>query len=192
MRLLRPLIVTGLCVCLCAVMLRCASSPSKLSTQPAAPSGATARGSAKVQGVNLNDPIRPEATNDAVVFGAAKNEWASFAVQVSALPKPNSRKPVAYTLRIQAPRSGSSNDTIPVDSFSAEQILPMPVDVNRAGFVRHTGLSAASRPLPWLIARRSLMRWSCICGETRATIPRSSSPNRPSPVTSTLPGWGSA
>jgi hypothetical protein len=35
-----------------------------------------------------------------------------------------------------------------VDSFSAAQILPMPVDVNRAGFVRTPGWGASSRMLP--------------------------------------------
>src|SRR5439155_7789822 len=152
MRLFRPLrFLTAalLSLLLCALLARCSgSNDGKAPSATTQPTGAISRGSAKVQGVNLNDPIRPAAGDDAIVLGAAKNEWASFAVPVGALPKPASKKPYAYSLRVQAPRHEGSSDTIGVENLSAAQILPMPVDVNRAGFVRHTGLSASSRMLP--------------------------------------------
>ncbi|HYO07901.1 MAG TPA: hypothetical protein VER17_02940 [Tepidisphaeraceae bacterium] len=138
--------------CLALLAALCAGCPS--ASRSAAPAkaqgpkdGAVARGSARIQGVNLNDPIRPAADDHAIALGAAKNEWASFAVQVSGLPKGGGGK-VAYSFRVQAPRMETENRTIDLENLSAEQILPMPVDVNRAGFVRHTGLSAGNRPLP--------------------------------------------
>jgi hypothetical protein len=102
---------------------------------------------ARIQGVNLNDPIRPAADDNPIVFGAAKNEWASFALQISSLPHAT-HKPAVYSFRMHAPHSESGGETIAIENISVEQILPMPVDVNRAGFVRHTGLAAAQRPLP--------------------------------------------
>ncbi len=110
------------------------------------PIGATARGDSRIQAVDLNDPLHPTADDNAIVLTAAKNEWASFAVQISHLPLP--AKTTAYSFHIQPPRMDGAGTTIGVDEFSAAQILPMPVDVNRAGFVRHTGLSAGKRPLP--------------------------------------------
>ena len=109
--------------------------------------GATARGESRIQSVDLNDPLRPAADDSAIVLTAAKNEWVSFAVQISHLPAETKR--VAYSFRVQPPRlKEGGTGTVGVDDFSAAQILPMPVDVNRAGFVRHTGLSAGNRPLP--------------------------------------------
>src|SRR5215204_2958020 len=141
------LLAAVVCVCLAALLVGCPSQPvahnDGAKAEATARVGAVSRGLGKIQGVNLNDPIRPAVDDDAIVVGAAKNEWASFAVQISALPKPPGKKPVAYTLRIQAPRRDGGSETIGVESFSAAQILPMPVDVNRAGFVRHTGLSAS-------------------------------------------------
>ena len=40
------------------------------------------------------------------------------------------------------------DEQIEAAQYQAYQILPMPVDTNRAGFVRHTGLAAGARRLP--------------------------------------------
>src|SRR4051812_21499213 len=53
-------------------------------------SGSTAPRSAAVTGpilrsVNLNDPVRPVPQEGGVSIAAAKNEWASFAIQLDRL-----------------------------------------------------------------------------------------------------------
>lgn len=141
----RRLLTTMLCLTLSASLLRCAAPTPSAATQ-SSPTGATSRGPAKVRSVSLSDPIRPEANDEPIVLSAARNEWTSFAVQLSDLPT-SSRK-VAYTLRIGALSNESSPGVIDAKHFSAAQVLPMPVDANRAGFVRHTGLSASNRSLP--------------------------------------------
>src|SRR4051812_36984813 len=49
---------------------------------------------AQVKGVNLNNPVAPVTTDLPIALSAAKNEWTSFAVQVSGLPqiKDNKKK----------------------------------------------------------------------------------------------------
>ena len=78
------------------VLVRC----SRLEFQNSVPAGGADEGVArdrrpKVQGVDLNDPIEAKVNDDAIVLTAAKNEWASFAVQVSDPPKPT-KKSVTY------------------------------------------------------------------------------------------------
>src|SRR5688572_10520350 len=152
LRVYRFLIVM-ICFAVAALLAGCPSQPiahdSGEKQQAAARVGAWSRGGGKIQGVNLNDPIRPAATDEAIVVSAAKNEWASFSLQVSGLParQPANRK-IAYSFRLAAPKRENGDGGIALDHFTAAQILPMPVDVNRAGFVRHTGLEASSRPLP--------------------------------------------
>ncbi|MEA2734087.1 MAG: hypothetical protein QOE14_538, partial [Humisphaera sp.] len=150
-RLNRPIAAIVL-LALAAALAGCPSQPiaKKQDAMSQASSRAVSRGGGRIQGVNLNDPIRPAADDEAIVISAAKNEWASFSLQVSELPTklPPKQKTIAYSFRVQAPQLQSDNGSIAVENLSAAQILPMPVDVNRAGFVRHTGLAATSRPLP--------------------------------------------
>jgi hypothetical protein len=101
---------------------------------------------ARVQAVDLNNLVSPQITPNPVSLSAAKNEWASFQVQVSGLPIPSEK--VAFTLRLAPLNLRSANRSIAVQNFSIYQILSMPVDVNRAGYVRHTGLTAATHSLP--------------------------------------------
>jgi hypothetical protein len=65
-------------VCVAALLVGCPSQPmahdSPEKQQAAARVGAWSRGGGKIQGVNLNDPIRPAATDEAIVVSAAKNE----------------------------------------------------------------------------------------------------------------------
>jgi hypothetical protein len=96
--------------------------------------------------VNLNDLVSPAPTDQPVVLSAAKNEWTSFQLQVSGLPQLGDK--VVYTLRLQPLNLQTAKASIGAENYSASQILAMPVDVNRAGYVRHTGLTAATRLLP--------------------------------------------
>jgi hypothetical protein len=79
-------------------------------------------------------------------MSAAQNETASTVLQLSNLPTPSEKS--VLTLRIQPLQLQSENAQIPVSQIEAYQILSMPVDANRAGFVRHTGLQASSRTMP--------------------------------------------
>src|SRR3954451_15518565 len=98
---------------------------------------------ATVKGVNLNNPVAAVTTDLPISLSAAKNEWTSFSVQVAGLPQLTAKKKVALKL---AHLTGAG-DVAP-DNFSAFQILSMPIDVNRAGFVRHTGLGVSRTMLP--------------------------------------------
>ena len=81
------------------------------------------------------------ANDQPVSIAAAGNEWTNFTLQVT-LPVPT-----GYWIRLHPPR-GFNGAAIPVASFSAYQVLAMPVDMDRAGYVRHTGNAAAHRSLP--------------------------------------------
>jgi hypothetical protein len=111
----------------------------------AASSGAPAS-SARIQSVNLNNLVAPGMSDDPIALAAAKNEWTSFQLQVSGLPAATEK--AAYTLRLQPLNLQSARGQIAPGNFSTYQILAMPVDVNRAGYVRHTGLTAATRLMP--------------------------------------------
>ncbi|MDB5289031.1 MAG: hypothetical protein JWL69_272, partial [Phycisphaerales bacterium] len=96
----------------------------------------------QLHAVNLSDPAHPVAHDQPIVLAAARNEWTNFVVQVN-LPAPE-----GYWLRVHAPQLQTANASISPASFDAYQILPMPVDMDRAGYVRHTGQTTATRSLP--------------------------------------------
>lgn len=73
----------------------------------------------------------------AIQLTSARNEWVSCLLQINP-----SRAPAVLRL----PTLG--DDAIASAKTRAYQVLPVPVDVNRAGFVRHTGLDAAVESLP--------------------------------------------
>src|SRR4051812_4813379 len=109
-RLRFPLLVI-LSLLAATILVRCSNSTSKPAQPQTAPSKAFSRSASKVQGVNLNDSIEPKADDDAIALTAAKNEWSSFAVQVSNPPKPT-KKGVTYSLRVGSPRRNGASDTI--------------------------------------------------------------------------------
>ncbi|HVT88630.1 MAG TPA: hypothetical protein VHD56_07255 [Tepidisphaeraceae bacterium] len=102
--------------------------------------------STKVQSVNLNNPVSAALGSGPISIAAAKNESSSFQIQVSGIPQLDEK--VAFTLRLQALNLQTARNVISTSNFSAYQILSMPVDLNRAGYVRQTGLSAETRLLP--------------------------------------------
>ncbi|HWE04380.1 MAG TPA: hypothetical protein VG326_18395 [Tepidisphaeraceae bacterium] len=87
-------------------------------------------------------PARPtdQTGNPAVVLNAARNEWTSFTVQIT-LPAPS-----GFKLQLHPPTLGAT--TFGLSSFRIYQALPMPVEMNRASYVRHTGQMAAPRNPP--------------------------------------------
>jgi hypothetical protein len=94
-----------------------------------------------LQVVDLSDPIRPTADSQPIRLHAARNEWTSFALQVSGV---FSNHPMS--VRIDTPHS-ASGATIAADNVETYQILPMPVQV-KPGYVRHTGVNSGNRNMP--------------------------------------------
>ncbi len=103
-------------------------------------------GATRLQGVNFTDPVQPVAHDDPVSIAAAKNEETSFALQISNLPGPTSKK--LYTLRLHRLNLDTGPGAIEPTQYVAYQILPMPVDMNRAAYVRHTGRDVTRTMLP--------------------------------------------
>ncbi len=122
-------------------------------------------GGVKLQSIDLDDPIRPVTSDQPIVLAAAKNEWTSFAVQLSDLPvaEPGMR----YVLRVKGPQMASGMGVISTKAFTPAQILPMPVDVNRAGYVRETGRWVTDKPLPRALLREKLKDGELNLGELR-------------------------
>lgn len=113
--------------------------------KPGAASGVgTASVTHIIQGVTINEPLI--LSDPPLPMTAARNETASTVLQLSNLPKPKEKS--VLTLRVQPLQLQSENAQIEVGQIKAYQILPMPVDANRAGYVRHTGLKASSRTMP--------------------------------------------
>jgi hypothetical protein len=105
----------------------------------------TAR-SETLQAVDVDRSPEPREISGALKLSAAKNEWISFAVQISNLDRAGSRPKL---------RLGIS-PAIPLENFSAYQVLPMPIDTSGAGYVRQTGLSSGATRLP-----RALLPITC-------------------------------
>lgn len=88
-----------------------------------------------------------DAQAQAAIAGA-RNEWVSFAVQVTDLPAGPWHSLRLLPLRRQRGGGSRGDGELLAAEVAAYQIVSMPVDVNRAGFVRHTGLTAAINELP--------------------------------------------
>ncbi len=87
-----------------------------------------------LQAVDLSQPVNPIALSGAVDLSAARNEWASFCVRVARPASPSKKQQLRVTL-LNPVAAGS-----PV-AMEAYQVLAMPVDLNRAGLIRHTGVT---------------------------------------------------
>jgi hypothetical protein len=99
-----------------------------------------------LQAVDINDPVRPSPLDGPLELAAARNEWTSFALQISNLPKPDGK--TAIILRLQPLCFAATNQTIGPANISVYQILPMPVNTDKAGYVRQTGLATGAKQLP--------------------------------------------
>ena len=109
-----------------------------------------------------------------IVLHGARNEWVSFAVEVAGLAPGGS-----YSLKVRPPRLQGGDATIPPTALEAHQVLMMPVDVNRAGYVRHTGLSAAVSDLPRALLPVAHHGGSIDIRDLRRDPPARAADNRP-------------
>jgi hypothetical protein len=90
--------------------------------------------------VTVSDSTLSKPAGDSVTLAAAKNEWTSFALEVG-----NLQAQSGLTLRLRPLQlAGNPAAAIPVSCFETYQVLTMPVDVNRANYVRHTGAACCS------------------------------------------------
>ena len=121
----------------------CYCSGTLLRAPPADPQhNALDATSATMEAVSLNDPAQPTPLDHGVA-AAAGNQWTSFTLQLRDLPAAE-----GYWIRAHDLQLDNANANIALSHFEPAQILPMPVDLDRAGYVRHTGLSTAGRNLP--------------------------------------------
>ena len=97
--------------------------------------------------VDVSGAAQPRPVAGPAILAGARNEWVSFAVSLTDLSTGGQ-----YSLRIRSPRSAKSEgkQAAQIDSgvFDVYRIVSMPVDLNRAGYVRHTGHSSAVSRLP--------------------------------------------
>lgn len=118
-------------------------------------------------------PVGPSTRPGTIELAGARNEWISFTVQLAALPK--STDQLKFSLRLQPLQYQGENRTIPATVFAAYQVLPMPVDVNRAGWVRQTGQFVSDRRLPRallpLALDNGLLNLSALRDPSRPTDP---------------------
>ena len=128
-----------------------------------------------LQAVDLNDPYAPAPVGGPVALAAAKNEWTNFAVKITGLPPADGPAKLALTVRPFNAVAATGPAAIDPAIVSYYQVLPMPVDVNRAGYVRHTGLSAGDRVLPRallpLASRQGAVRAADLRDPAHATSP---------------------
>lgn len=98
---------------------------------------------ASLVSLDLND-FSPSSRPSTVELRGARNEWVSFALEIPASPSGQ----LALRLPKLEPSSGGGTGAIERTAFDAAQILPLPVDVARAGYVRHTGVRPGQKRLP--------------------------------------------
>jgi hypothetical protein len=102
-------------------------------------SGKTKKGAAAtpvdLRPVDLSDAVHPVVKSGGVELALAKNEWASFVIQMGSRPAG-----ATYGVRVVP--------NVPAAEVRVYQVMPMPVDMNRAGYARHTGQDAGLGTLP--------------------------------------------
>ncbi len=116
---------------------------SHATTSPSSGAGVTVRDSTAVlQHVDLSDPAQPQISSEPISLSAARNETVCFQVQLSGID------PEHNALRISTPRMQSGEPALQPTGFAAYRVVSMPVDLDRAAYVRQTGSSTALSSLP--------------------------------------------
>ncbi len=92
-----------------------------------------------IQSVDLTWPNRPLRSDAPITLLAARNEWTDFVVRL------NCRGGALRVSPFAVSGASSADQTI---RLSAYQILPVPVDFNRADYVRRQGAAPVARSEP--------------------------------------------
>jgi hypothetical protein len=92
-----------------------------------------------LRNLDISSPSRAEASDDAINLGAARNEWTDFVVQ--------SDSPAGVSVRLSTFKINGTPGDLAVD-VTAYQVLSVPVDLNNAEFVRHSGDDGVKRSIP--------------------------------------------
>jgi len=111
--------------------------PATVAEQPGKP---------RLRMVELSAGVEPIVKGQVVSLSGAKNEWTSFLLRVESLPPAKNRR--ANFLRLHEFAADDRVGTIPVSEIQVYQVLSMPIDTNRAAYVRHTGLTTAIHESP--------------------------------------------
>ena len=131
---------------LLALLACCGSTPQPPATvEQAIPAPAVATDSGKLRGLDLDDLSNPQPTDGDPAIAASKNEWTNVCLRVAPTPGLSDG---SYSIRLGDFSLIGAAGSISSDNASLFQILAMPVDVNRAGYVRHTGQSTRNQLLP--------------------------------------------
>jgi hypothetical protein len=128
------LLVVGLALCLNG----CPDAPPGTGKPPAIAI------STSLYPINLSDPIRPTLDSQPIQLCAARNEWASFTLEVKGVFS----TPIIFARLSSLQSPGGSS--IGIQEMDAYQILPVPVQVN-PGYVRRNGLNSANRNAPCVL-----------------------------------------
>lgn len=102
----------------------------------------------RITPVRFVDPIHPVAQDGAILVRGARNETVHFALQVNDPPRELDKKTGPGAIILSNLNLPSGEASIAAGAIAAYQVLPMPVNANRAGFVRHTGLPVSDHRLP--------------------------------------------
>lgn len=106
----------------------------------------TPPGSVTVSAARLG-PTAIEPRAGAAEVSAAKNEWTSVVVRVAGLPKAEGNK--LFRLKLNdLVLAGTGGSAVLPSAMRVYQILPMPVDLYRAGYIRHTGQTSLPPNVP--------------------------------------------
>lgn len=166
-----PLIVLAL---LLAGLAGCASMGKPTRSHP--------RLTPRVDALEVSGAAEPVSIGGTIVLYGARNEWVSFAVQLTDLSPGGS-----YSLRLRPPRHREQGLTIPATALDAHQIVTMPVDVNRAGYIRHTGLSATRSDLPRALLPVPHREGRIDLGPLRREAPARAKDDRPAAFAAAVP-----
>jgi hypothetical protein len=112
-----------------------------------------------LQFIAFTDPNRPVVINDGqshrirLEQRSARNETISFALRIDPFPrtdlKSNGRKREKASPGLRFPPLKLDDaHVLPASAYRVYQVLPVLVDANRAGFVRHSGLPLTAERLP--------------------------------------------
>lgn len=112
-----------------------AANPSNTPTNGASATGVMSPAEVGVASVT--------ARGGSIELSGARDEWITCTLRLGALPAARDDGVVALKLT-----SGAQGQSIAPSDFRVYQIVDVPVDTNRAGFVRHTGMPGSRATMP--------------------------------------------